>query len=64
MSKIKVAIAGCTGRMGRVLLECVKQAEDLELHAALEHAASEHLGKDAAAFGGTPAQPAAQPQGK
>lgn len=54
MSKIKVAIAGATGRMGRVLLECVKQADDLELHAALEHAASEHLGKDAAAFGGTP----------
>jgi 4-hydroxy-tetrahydrodipicolinate reductase len=54
MSKIKVAIAGATGRMGRVLLECVKQADDLELHAALEHAASEHLGRDAAVFGGTP----------
>lgn len=52
MSAIRVAIAGCTGRMGRVLLECVKQADDLELHAALEHAASEHLGKDAAEFGG------------
>ncbi len=50
---MRVAIAGCTGRMGRVLLECVKQADDLELHAAIEHAASEHLGKDAAEFGGT-----------
>ncbi len=54
MSVIRVAIAGCTGRMGRVLLECVEQADDLELHAALEHAASEYLGKDAAEFGGTP----------
>jgi len=53
MNRIKVAIAGCSGRMGRVLLECVNQADDLELHAALEHAASEHVGKDAAEFGGT-----------
>jgi len=53
MSKIKVAIAGCSGRMGRVLLECVSQADDLSLHAALEHAASSHVGKDAGDFGGT-----------
>jgi len=46
-NRIKVAIAGCTGRMGRVLLECVAQADDLVLHAALEHAGSEHIGKDA-----------------
>ncbi|MBI5919477.1 MAG: 4-hydroxy-tetrahydrodipicolinate reductase [Nitrosomonadales bacterium] len=52
MSKLKIAIAGCTGRMGRVLLECVAQADDLELHAALEHAASSHLGRDASEFGG------------
>jgi 4-hydroxy-tetrahydrodipicolinate reductase len=53
MSKIKVAIAGSTGRMGRVLLECVTNADDMVLHAALEHAASEHVGKDAGDFGGT-----------
>jgi len=53
MSKIKVAIAGCSGRMGRVLLECVSQADDLSLHAALEHAASGHVGKDAGDSGGT-----------
>jgi 4-hydroxy-tetrahydrodipicolinate reductase len=52
VSKIKVAIAGCTGRMGRVLLECVNQADDLVLHAALEHAGSAHVGKDAGQFGG------------
>ncbi len=52
-ARLKVAIAGCTGRMGRVLLECVNKADDLELHAALEHAASEHIGRDAGDFGGT-----------
>lgn len=44
MSKIKIAIAGCGGRMGTVLLECVAQADDLVLHAALEHAGSSLLG--------------------
>lgn len=53
MSKIKVAIAGCGGRMGRVLLEGVAQSDDLMLHAALEHAGSALLGQDASAFGGT-----------
>lgn len=50
MSKIKVAVAGCSGRMGRVLLECVAQADDMVLHAALEHATSENIGKDADGF--------------
>ena len=40
MEKIKVAIAGSGGRMGKVLLDCVAQADDLVLHAALEHAGS------------------------
>ncbi len=53
MSAIRVAIAGSSGRMGRVLLECVAQAEEMELHAALEHAGSEHIGKDAGELGGT-----------
>ncbi|MFA6120602.1 MAG: 4-hydroxy-tetrahydrodipicolinate reductase [Sideroxydans sp.] len=44
MAKIKVAIAGCGGRMGKVLLECVAAADDLVLHAALEHAGSPLLG--------------------
>jgi 4-hydroxy-tetrahydrodipicolinate reductase len=52
MSKIKVVIAGCTGRMGKILLECVAQADDLVLHAALDHEASPALGKDASEFGG------------
>lgn len=47
MNKIKIAIAGCTGRMGKTLLEAVAQSDDLMLHAALDHAASSQLGKDA-----------------
>ena len=47
MSKIKVVIAGCTGRMGHPLLESVLQSEDMTLHAALEHNSSASLGKDA-----------------
>lgn len=47
MSKIKIVIAGCTGRMGKILLESVFQSDDLMLHAALEHAGSASLGKDA-----------------
>src|ERR1035437_4097071 len=53
MSKIKVVIAGCSGRMGKVLLECVTQADDLVLHGALDHSSSEALGRDASEFGGT-----------
>jgi 4-hydroxy-tetrahydrodipicolinate reductase len=52
MDKIKVAIAGCTGRMGRALLEAVLQSEGLILHAALEHTASVQLNKDAGEFAG------------
>jgi len=46
MNKIKVAIAGASGRMGRALLEGISQSEDLVLHAALEHASNPQLGKD------------------
>ncbi len=52
MSKVKVVIAGCSGRMGRVLLECVEQADDLVLHGVLDHASSAAIGKDAGEYGG------------
>jgi 4-hydroxy-tetrahydrodipicolinate reductase len=54
MSKIKIAIAGCSGRMGRALLEGVAQADDLVLHAALEHGGSDLLGRDAGELSGAP----------
>jgi len=47
MEKIKVVIAGCSGRMGLELLKGVLQSDDLALYAALEHASSSQLGKDA-----------------
>ena len=43
----KIAIAGCSGRMGRTLLEAVTQAPDLQLGAALERTGSPYLNKDA-----------------
>jgi len=47
MSKIRFAIAGSGGRMGRTLIEAVLAAEDAELVAALEHPGSPFIGKDA-----------------
>ncbi|MBL8515694.1 MAG: 4-hydroxy-tetrahydrodipicolinate reductase [Betaproteobacteria bacterium] len=46
----RVAIAGATGRMGRMLLEALSESE-CTLAAALERADSPHIGKDAQAFG-------------
>jgi 4-hydroxy-tetrahydrodipicolinate reductase len=54
MSKVRIAIAGSGGRMGRVFLDCVSQADDLVLHAALEHSSSEQLGRDAGELSGAP----------
>ena len=54
MKKIKVAIAGSSGRMGRALLEGLAQAGDLALHAALEHGGSALLGRDAGELIGAP----------
>jgi 4-hydroxy-tetrahydrodipicolinate reductase len=54
MSKIKIAIAGSGGRMGRNLLEGVLQSDDLVLHAALEHGGSPLLGRDAGELVGSP----------
>jgi 4-hydroxy-tetrahydrodipicolinate reductase len=47
MSKIRIAVAGSTGRMGRALLEAVLQGTDTELGAALEVAGSQSIGRNA-----------------
>lgn len=47
---IKIAIAGSTGRMGRMLIEAVLGAEGCELHTALDRAGSDAIGQDAGAF--------------
>lgn len=44
---LKVVIAGCSGRMGHVLLECVFADSDLALHGALDRADNPQLGRDA-----------------
>jgi 4-hydroxy-tetrahydrodipicolinate reductase len=46
----KIAIAGATGRMGRMLIEAVLAAPDLALTAATDRAGSPDLGTDAGAF--------------
>lgn len=44
---LKIAIAGASGRMGRMLIEATLAADDLELSAALDRADSPDLGRDA-----------------
>ncbi|WP_293932933.1 4-hydroxy-tetrahydrodipicolinate reductase [Iodobacter sp.] len=47
---IKIAIAGSSGRMGRMLIEAVINADDCQLFAALDRENSPAIGSDAAAF--------------
>ena len=51
---LNVVIAGCTGRMGHALLEGVLGGTDLRLHAALDRAESDAMGRDAGALVGSP----------
>jgi 4-hydroxy-tetrahydrodipicolinate reductase len=48
----RIAVAGATGRMGRMLIEAVRAAPDCALSGALERADSAALGQDAGAFAG------------
>lgn len=54
MNKIRIAIAGASGRMGRTLIEAVSQSEDTVLAAALDQPGNPWLGKDAGEFIGAP----------
>lgn len=47
VNPLKVVIAGCSGRMGHVLLECVFADSELVLHGALDRANNPQLGRDA-----------------
>ena len=47
---IRLAIAGSSGRMGRMLIEAVMATDDCQLSGALDQPASPMLGQDAAAF--------------
>jgi 4-hydroxy-tetrahydrodipicolinate reductase len=44
---LRVVIAGCSGRMGHALLECVFSDSDLVLHGALDRTGNPQLGRDA-----------------
>ena len=47
---MRVAVAGASGRMGRMLIEAVAAADDFTLGGALDVAGSASLGADATAF--------------
>ena len=51
---MKIAIAGASGRMGKMLIEAVSQSTDLQLTVALDIAGAPMLGQDACAFLGKP----------
>jgi 4-hydroxy-tetrahydrodipicolinate reductase len=51
---LRLAVAGASGRMGRMLVEAIVAADDLRLVGALDVPGSASLGNDAAAFLGRP----------
>jgi 4-hydroxy-tetrahydrodipicolinate reductase len=51
-SRLRVAVAGASGRMGRMLVEAVLAAPDCVLAGALDITGSPALGQDAGAFAG------------
>jgi 4-hydroxy-tetrahydrodipicolinate reductase len=44
---MNIAVAGAAGRMGKMLIDAIHQAEDMQLSGALEVASSPAIGKDA-----------------
>ncbi len=55
MSKMNIAVAGASGRMGRMLIEAIVADPDATLAGALDIAESPAIGTDAAFFLGKPA---------
>ena len=49
---IRVAVAGCAGRMGKTLVQAINVAPQLSLGAAFEHSGNSVLGADAGALAG------------
>ena len=54
MNKIRIAVAGASGRMGRMLVESILKAPDTTLVAAFEQPDSPFIGKDAGELVGLP----------
>ncbi len=51
-ARLRIAVAGASGRMGRMLIEAVLAADDCHLVSALDVAGSAALGQDAGAMAG------------
>jgi 4-hydroxy-tetrahydrodipicolinate reductase len=54
MNPMKIAVAGASGRMGRMLVEAILAAPDAQLAGALDIAGAPGIGADASAFLGQP----------
>src|SRR5215471_14300213 len=52
MSKIRITVAGASGRMGRTLVRALAEADDMKLVFALERPGHASLGKDAGVLAG------------
>lgn len=52
MTQLKIAVAGASGRMGRMLIEAIAASPDATLSGALDVAGSPFIGSDAGAFSG------------
>ncbi|MEJ7807236.1 MAG: 4-hydroxy-tetrahydrodipicolinate reductase [Telluria sp.] len=52
MEQLKIAVAGASGRMGRMLIDAIAEAPDMVLTGALDVAGSASIGTDAGAFSG------------
>ncbi|MEA5097439.1 MAG: 4-hydroxy-tetrahydrodipicolinate reductase [Burkholderiaceae bacterium] len=54
MNKMKIAVTGASGRMGRMLIEAIINADDASLAGALDLPSSPNVGTDASQFLGKP----------
>ncbi len=50
----RIAVAGASGRMGQMLIDAIRAADDCRLSGALDIASSSAIGKDAGSFSGQP----------
>jgi len=55
MKPLKIAVAGASGRMGRMLIEAIVADPEAMLAGALDMPGAPGIGSDAAAFSGQPA---------
>ena len=54
MNAMKIAVAGASGRMGRMLIEAIAADADAKLAGALDISGAASIGTDAASFLGQP----------